>query len=157
MTDFLKLLSDECPGFKWTAFTIDYKDGKLQDLAFCEDTLGRNRVRPGCTLPWPQPRDEEEDEDVGQALAAALNKHKNDLLPQVIEKIPDLPKLKPKDRLYGVVFFVKRGPSEDEDINCSEIYDSENVERSFHIPESFSGIMVEATHKAHVENQVEIP
>ena len=139
MTTFLKLLSDECPGFKWAAFRIIFKDGEFQDLEFCEESLKHDG-------------EVQDDESIGQSLADVLNQHKNQIITQGIENIPGMPELKSEDQLYGVVCFVACGPSDDtETIYCC---DSEDGECFFNIPKLFSGILIDFKYKSLVENQV---
>jgi len=141
MTDFLKLLSEHCPGFKWVAFRIDFKDEEIQDLEFCEDSLGRDE-------------NTDDNETVGPELAEVLNEHKDDLINEIVETLPDIENLNPKDRLYGIVCFVKHGPSKPDEVFAYP--DSEDGECCFDVPASFSGMMAEVTYRAHIENQVSI-
>jgi len=141
MTDFLKLLSEHCPGFKWAAFRIDFKDEEFQDLEFCEDSLGRDE-------------NTDDNETVGPELAEVLNEHKDDLIHEIVETLPDIENLNPKDRLYGIVCFVKHGPSKPDEVFAYP--DSEDGECFFDVPASFSGMMAEVTYRAHIKNQVSI-
>jgi len=146
MTDFLKLLSEHCPGFKWAAFRIDFKDEEFQDLEFCEDSLGRDENTDDNEIVGP--------ELAGGMLAEVLNEHKDDLIHEIVETLPDIENLNPKDRLYGIVCFVKHGPSKPDEVFAYP--DSEDGECFFDVPASFSGMMAEVTYRAHIENQVSI-
>jgi len=146
MSTFLELIKASCPAFNWGAFTFAYNGGEYEDLRFCENTLGQDGISG-------------EIDEVGYSLAVALNKHKEQLYLHLLKIIPSLPTLGKYDRFHGILLLIERGPSDDDDesINGTDIYDSENDWHSFEVSDSFRGVMVSLTHKSILETQVKIP